>query len=145
MHPRMDRVARPWDRHRVMLDDAGARAARQQVDLVGEAERLFQIVGDKQNADPLALDQSDYVLDDAGAHDGVERGEGLVHQDEARLHGQDLGESDALARPAAEAARVAVTKAGEPEPLQPGFGLGESPAALDTSKAKAQRNIVARR
>ena len=61
------------------------------------------------------------------------------------MHRQDLGEGDALALPAAQAARVAVTEAGEPEPLQPGFGLGESPAALDAREDEAQRDIVARR
>ena len=36
--------------------DACARPLRQQVNFVGEAERLFEIMGDEKNADPPALD-----------------------------------------------------------------------------------------
>src|SRR5215208_6289139 len=128
-----------------MLRDARPRALRQQVDFVREAERLFEIVRHQEHADPLALDQRVDVLDDAGAHDGVERGERLVHQDEPRLHRQHLGERDALALAAAQAARVAIAEPGEPEPLQPPVRLSERLAALDTGKAEAERDIVARR
>src|SRR5215472_14608472 len=88
MRARLDRIARPRNRHRVVLRDARARPLRQEVDLVGKADRLFEIVRDQENADPLALDQRDHVLHHAGAHDRVERGERLVHQDQPRLHDQ---------------------------------------------------------
>ena len=44
-------------RHGVMLCDVCTRPLRQQVDFVGEAERLLKIVGDQHNTDPSALDQ----------------------------------------------------------------------------------------
>ena len=105
MHARLDRIARPRDRHLVLLGDARARPLREQIDAVGQADRLFEIVGDEQHADALPLDQRGDVLDDAGAHDRVERGERLVHQQELRLHRQHLRERDALALAAAEMAR----------------------------------------
>ena len=141
----MDRIARPRNRHRVMLRDACARSLRQQIDFVGEADRLFEIVGDQQNADPLALDQRDDVLHDAGAHDRIERGERLVHQDELRLHRQHLRERDALALAAAEVTGKAVAEARKIQPVEPGLRLGQRLAALHAVEGQAERDIVARR
>jgi hypothetical protein len=73
MHARLHRIARARDRDLVLLRDAGARALREQIDAVGEADRLFEIVGDEQDADALPFDQRGDVLDDAGANDSVER------------------------------------------------------------------------
>ena len=128
MHARADELARPRDRHVVALGDARARTLRQQIDDVRETERLFQIVGHQQHADALPLDQPDHVLDDAGAHDGVERGERLVHQDQLRLQRQHLRERDALALPAAQVAREPVAEAGKPEPVEPRVGLRRAPS-----------------
>src|SRR5437899_1602179 len=38
-------IARPRNRHGVMLGDVRARPLREQVDLVGEADRFFEIMG----------------------------------------------------------------------------------------------------
>src|SRR4029450_6530385 len=76
-HTRPGQPASPWDRYLVTLGDARARTLRQQVDDVRETERLFQVVRHQQHADAFTLDQADHVLDDAGAHDGIERGERL--------------------------------------------------------------------
>src|SRR5712672_1942427 len=58
MHARMDRIAWPRNRDRVLLGNVRARPLRQQVDFVGKTERLFEIVGDQENADLLALDHA---------------------------------------------------------------------------------------
>ena len=63
-------------------------------------------------------------LHDAGAHDGVQRGEGLVHQNKLRPHRQHLRQRYALALPAAEMPRIPVAEACEAEPVEPGFRLG---------------------
>ena len=65
------------------------------------------------------------VFHHAGAHDRVERGEWLVHQQEPRFHRQHLRQRHALALAAAQAAGKAVAEAREIEPLEPGVRLGE--------------------
>ena len=141
----MDGIARPRNRHRVAPGDARARSLRQQVDVVGEADRLFEIVGDQENADPLALDQRDHVPDDASAHYRIEGGERLVHQDEARLHRQHLRERDALALTAAQVAWKPVAEPGETKPLEPGLRLGQRLATLHAVEGETERDVVARR
>src|SRR5205814_8900796 len=41
---RTDRITGPRNRYRIMLGDARPRAPRQQVDVVGQTDRLFEIV-----------------------------------------------------------------------------------------------------
>ena len=141
----MDGIARPGNRHVIMLGDACPRSLRQQVDVVGEAERLFEVMRDEQHADAVLLDQRHDVPDDAGANDRVERGERFVHQDQLRLHGEHLGECDALALAAAQMAGKAIAEARETEPPQPGVRLGQRPAALHAVQDQAERHVVARR
>ena len=141
----MDGIARARNWHRVMLGDARARPLRQQIDFVGEAERLLEIVRHQQNADALALDQRDHVFHHAGAHDRVEGGERLVHQQEPRLHRQHLRQRHTLALAAAQATGKAVAEAREIEPLEPGVRLGERLPALHAVEGETQRDIVARR
>ena len=121
------------------------RPLRQQVDFVGEGDRLLEIMGDQKDADPLALDQRDDVFHHAGADDRIEGGERLVHQDELGLHRQHLGERDALALAAAQVPGKPVAEAGEIQPLEPGVRLGERLAALHAIEGEAERDIVARR
>ena len=111
--------------------------------MIGEADRLLQIVGDEQHADALALDQLGDVADDAGAHDGVQGGERLVHQDELRPHRQDLRERHALALAAAEMAREAILEAGEPEPVKPLVGLRARSCALDAAEGQPEGDVLA--
>ena len=137
-------IARPRDRHRIVLGDARARSLRQQIDHVGQADRLLEVVGDQQHADAFAFDQLDHVLDDAGAHDGVERGERLVHQQELRFHRQHLRERDALALPAAEVARKAIAETGEAEPPEPLVGLRPAPRRAPRREVETERDVVTR-
>ena len=105
----------------VLLRDAGTRSLREQIDAVGEADRLFEIVGDEQDADALPFDQRGDVLDDASAHDSVERSKWLVHQQEFRLHRQHLGNGDALALSAAEMAGKTLAETAEAKAPEPGI------------------------
>ena len=123
----MHRIARARNRHLVLLRDAGARPLREQIDAVGEADRLFEIVGDEQDADALPFDQRGDVLDDAGANDSVERSKWLVHQQEFRLHRQHLGNGDALALSAAEMAGKPLAETAEAKAPEPGFRLAPAP------------------
>ncbi len=102
-------------------------------------------MGDQQNADPLALDQRDDVLHHACAHDRIEGGEWLVHQDEPWLHGQHLCKRNALALAAAEVTGKAIAEARKAQALKPGLRLGERLLALRSVECEAERNVVARR
>ena len=144
MRARVDGIARPGNRYRVMLRDVGPGPLRQEIDLVGKAEGLFEIMGDQQNADPLALDQRDHIFDHASAHDRIEGGERLVHQDQPGSHGQHLGERDPLALAATQVAGIPVAEADQIQPLEPDLRLGERFAALHAMEGQAEGHIVAR-
>src|SRR5919201_799682 len=113
MHARAYRIARPRQRHRIIPREMRARPPGEQVDVIRETDRLFEVVGDEQHADTLARDQRRDVLNDAHAHNGVERGEGLVHQEQLRLSHEHLRERDALSLAAAEMPWEAMPEAGE--------------------------------
>src|ERR671924_726000 len=113
MHARAYWIARPWQRHRIIPREMCARPTGEQVDVIRETDRLFEVVGDEQHGDALALDQRCDVLNDARAHNSVERGEGLVHQEQLRLSRQHLRERDALSLAAAEMPWEAMPEAGE--------------------------------
>src|SRR5262249_56148515 len=116
MHASVHDGARPRDRHRIMLRYMGPRPLREQIDDVGEAQRLLEIVRHEQHADALALDEIDEVLHDALPHDGIERGERLVHQQQAWPAREHLRERDALALAAAEMPRISPA---QPPPAHP--------------------------
>jgi hypothetical protein len=101
-------------------------------------------MGDQKNADPLALDQRHHVAHHTGAHNGVERSERLVHQDERRLQCQDLRQRHALALAAAQATGKSIAEAAEIEPLEPCLRLGQGRAALGAVEKEAERDVVAR-
>ena len=102
-----------------MLRDVCARPLRQQINLVGEADRFLEIVRHEENADILAPDERDNVSNDAGANDRIERGEWLVHQNEPWLHRENLGEGDALALSAAQVTRETLAETGKTETVEP--------------------------
>ena len=101
-------------------------------------------MGDQQHADPLALDECRDFLNDARAHDGVERGERLVHQEQLRRHRQHLRERDALALAAAQMTREAMPEAGKTQPLEPDVSLLLRPGPFDAVEDETERDILAR-
>ena len=109
---------------------------------VGEGDRLLQVMGDEQDGDALAPYQTQQVLGDAGADDGVERGEGLVHQQQARAQRQHLRNGNALALPARELPREAPAEAGEAKPGEPFLGVLERLGPRDAADAQAERDIL---
>ena len=73
----------------------------------------------------------------AGA--GVERGERLVEQQQARLGGERPGEGDALRLPARQGARAVAGVVGEPDPLEPRRAPAPGPSALATPRARSPK------
>src|SRR5258708_187902 len=144
MHARTDGIAWPRNRHIVLLDNVRARPLRQQIDLVGKAKRLFEIVGDQENADPLALDQRHDVLHHACAHNRIEGSEWFVHQDQPWLHRQHLCKRNALALAAAEVTGKAIAEARKAHALEPGLRLPERLLSLLSVQCKSERYVIAR-
>src|SRR6185295_131437 len=104
--------AREVDRHHG-FDAAGPVA--HDGDTVGEIDRLLDIMGDEQHGQPVALPDTGQQLLHVMACQGVERAEGLVHQQHARPVGERAGDGDALFHAARELVRIGRLEAVEPD------------------------------
>ena len=99
IHARAHRIARSWQWDGIIARNMRARSLGKQIDAVGESDRLFEIMGDQKHTDPLLLDQARDILNNACTHDGIERGERLVHEQKLWREREHLRERDALNRP----------------------------------------------
>ena len=93
----------------------------------------------------LALDPGQKVLGDMMAHDRVERGEGLVHQQEPRLQRQHLRQRHPFALAARELPRISALEAGEPHPREPPIGLGQRLGRRAPVQLQSERDVLPRR
>src|SRR5215467_7036435 len=100
-------VAGTWQRHRPIADDARGRTRRHDDDAVGERNRLLEVMGDEQHGLAVSVPQIEQQIAHDLARLRVERAERFVHEQNARIADQDLGEADALSLPAREHVRVA--------------------------------------
>ncbi len=94
----------------VQLGGGGALlqpAGPQDGDPVGHRQRLLLVVGDEQGGDPQLLLEAADLLAQRQPHLGVQRGQRLVEQQDARLEGERAGERDALLLAAGHLVRVA--------------------------------------
>ena len=115
----------------VLLRDAGPRPVRQQIDVVGQAERLFEVVGDQQHADAAPARPARRRPATTRARTiASSEANGSSIRISLRPQRQHLRQRDALALPAAQMARIAVAEAGEAEPVEPAVGLRQRLAAL---------------
>src|SRR5208282_81598 len=96
------------------------RAAREHHHAVGECYRLLEIVGDEEDGLLALLPQAEQLVLHDLARLHVERGEGLVHEQDARIDDPGLGDGGALAHAARELVREAVLEARQPDAAQPG-------------------------
>ena len=63
-------------------------------------------------------------LGNARAHDRVQRSKRLVHQQQLRFYGEDLGDGDALSLAAGKLVGKTPAETLQPEPREPSVGLG---------------------
>ena len=82
-------------------------------DAVGEIERLLLIVGDEHRGDVARLVDLAQPAPQVLADLGIERAEGFVEQQQARLDRQRAGQCDALALPARQLRWVALAEIGK--------------------------------
>ena len=82
-------------------------------DALGEVEGFVEVVGDEQDGFADAGEQvAEHGLH-LGAGEGIERAEGLVHEQDGGVGGEGAGEADALALASGELPGVAGAEFGE--------------------------------
>jgi hypothetical protein len=91
--------------------------------LVGHFQRFFLVVGDEDAGDVQFVMQAAQPAAQFLAHLGIERAEGFVQQQHARLHGQRAGQRDTLALAARELRRIAVGQPVQLHQLQQALDL----------------------
>jgi hypothetical protein len=109
----------------VDLGTHAPRVRRQQRDAVADHQRFFDGVRDEQQREAHLVPQLEQFLLHLAARERIERGEGLVHQQHARLHGQRAGDGHALLHAAGELVRMHVGEPGQAhlvEVVQRAFG-----------------------
>ena len=120
----------------------GRGPGRQHIDLVGEADRFLEVVGDEHDGRLGCRPQPEQFLvhQHAGLH--VEGREGLVHQQDVGTVDEGLRQGDPLAHAARKLVRIVAFEGRKADPSDPiagagiGFGLGFAP------KQGAGRHVV---
>ena len=90
------------------LGDLGVRAVAHQQDLVGQQDRLVDVVGDHEHGLVRGLHDLQKLVLDGAAGQCIERAEGLVEQQHLGLDGKGAGDADALLHAAGKLSRLFV-------------------------------------
>jgi hypothetical protein len=111
--------------------------------IVGESRDVGFVVGDKKNRQGETRLQLAQLVAQPDAQRRVERGEGLVEQQRARLGGQGAGQRGALPLAAGELVGVAVGERPDLEGIEPAVGRGQrlAPARIAKSPAQAKETF----
>ena len=96
-------------------DTAGA--GRHQYQLGGQEQRFFDVVGNQEDAAPGVLPYRQQQLLHLFAGKGVQRAEGLVHQQNLALAGNGAGNAHALAHAAGQLPGVLAANVGQAHQL----------------------------
>src|SRR5438552_11416811 len=97
----------------------GPRARGDDDDAVGERDRLLEIVGHEDHRRARRRPELEQLVLHERACLYIKGAERLVHQEDARLVDERLGERRALAHPARELVRVVALEPGEADALDP--------------------------
>src|SRR5690606_37428411 len=112
-----------------------------------ELDRLFNIVGDQNDGDAELFLQRLQILACLGPDNGIERAEGLVHQQAVRLRRKAARNADALLLPARELMRIAraVERGIELEKREQLLDAGFDAARLPAEQKRNGGNILRHR
>ncbi|CFN89298.1 Uncharacterised protein [Bordetella pertussis] len=91
---------------------------RQQQDAVAQHQRFFDRMGNEQQRERCVLPQAQQLFLHAPARQGVERGEWLVHQQNARLHRQGPRDRHPLLHAARQGMRIGIGERAQADLLQ---------------------------
>src|SRR5690625_252846 len=112
---------------------------------VPQHDRLVDAVGDEEDGlVPLAGDGEQVVLQLLTGQ-GVQRPEGLVHEDDAGVVGQHAGDLGALLHPAGQLVGPVLAEAGQPHPLQLLGAAGGALAGGHALELQPQLDVLAHR
>src|SRR4030095_9954876 len=92
----------------------------------------------------LLLNPSQKFLRKPRPHDRVERGEGLVHEQQFWLQDKNLSNRDALFLASRQLVGKTIAETLKPKSLQPNVGFGECRIFRSLADAKAQRDVFSR-
>lgn len=87
-------------------------AGVEKTDARGEQESFANVVSDEDDGLIEAASEGAEFALKFRARDGIERAEGLVHEQDGRIGGEGAGDADALALAAGKFARAAMRKFG---------------------------------
>ena len=125
----------------VLLQDA---ALRQDGDAIPELRGLFDVVGDEHDGLLQLCLQVEELLLQPLPGDGVDRAEGLVHQQDRRIATESPGDTDALTLPTGELVRETppVLIGVQPDQVEQLLHPGVHPGAVPAEKAGHRRDVV---
>ncbi len=126
-----------------MFGDEAGRARRKYQNAVGESHRLFDIVGDEQDAAPFRFPDTQQLAAHRRLGLKIERAERLVHQHHRGLVGEHAAQRNTMPHAAGELRRIGVVKLGKP---QHGQQLGDARWPLcgrDARELKTDLDILA--
>ena len=122
-----------------------AGSAGEQHDAVGQAGGLPHVVGDEQDRGPgLPPDPLELVVQDVAGH-GVERAEGLVHEQHVGVLGQRPGQGHPLAHATGQLVGLLVDEPLEAHQLEQLEDPGLALLAGDAAQAQRQLHVLAHR
>src|SRR5699024_9452288 len=110
-------AVRPGDVHG-HVEDHAARTRRHDEHPVTEDDRLVDAVGDEEDRLASLAGDPEQVSLELLAGEGVERAEGLVHEDDARVAGEDAGDLGTLLHAAGELVGPGVAEPRQTHPLE---------------------------
>src|SRR5262249_30912241 len=108
-------------------------------DPVGDVPHHAEVVGDEDIGEAVQVLQIGEEVEDLGLDGHVEGGDGLVGDDQPRVHGERPGDADALALPPGELVGVPVdVRRRQPDDVEQLLGtaadLGGGPEAVDVQR-----------
>lgn len=114
-------------------------------DALAEKDRLVDIVRDEDHADAEFLPQAQQLVLQRGARDGVDRREGLVHQQDLGLVDQGAGHGNPLAHAAREFVRVAIRHLRQTDDIEEAPGLVPAFGLADATHLQAELDVLPHR
>src|SRR5262245_61797411 len=101
-------------------------------------------MGHQKHTHVLPLNPSQQFLRKPRPHDGVQRSEGLIHEQQFWLQDKNLSNRDALSLASRQFVGKTVAETFKPKSLQPTVGFGKSRIFRGLADSKAQSDIFSR-
>ena len=111
-------------------------------DPVTDAQRLVEVMGDKDDGPLMAVLQLEQLVLHLGTDQGIERRKRLIHQQDIRIDGQAAGQPHPLLHAARELVGIGVLPSFQPDLLQRIHGPLVSLVLFHPVQLQAEGNVV---